>query len=129
MAALPFWGALWWYLAPVPGWPLREPVRALWLVLVYPLLEEAAFRGYIQGRLLTRPGWAAPLAGPLSRANIATSLLFALLHLPAHPWGWAAAVAVPSLLFGLLRERHGSIVPGLLAHVYYNAGWFWLFGP
>ena len=59
---------------------------------------------------------------PARIANTATTLVFVVVHLPAQPAAWAVAVAVPSLVFGHLRERFGSVLPAVAMHAYYNAG-------
>jgi membrane protease YdiL (CAAX protease family) len=38
-------------------------------------------------------------------------------------------VFAPSLVFGYFRERYGSIAPGAVLHVFYNAGYFLLVAP
>ena len=40
----------------------------------------------------------------------------------AQPPPWALAVPVPSLVFGHLRERFGSVLPAVFVHIVYNAG-------
>ena len=119
MAALPVWLAL----AAFGGGQLRAPAGAyawLSLVLVQPLLEEAVFRGLLQGQALRLT--AARRLGPLSWANLGCSVAFAALHLPTQAWPWALAVLPPSLVFGHLRERFGSVWPAVALHVVYNAG-------
>ena len=41
---------------------------------------------------------------------------------PSYTLVWALAVALPSLVFGHLRERFSSVLPAILMHVTYNAG-------
>ena len=113
---------------PSPAWILGDPVRALSLVVAWPLLEEALFRGGVQPALL-RTRWGAREAWGLTTANVATSALFAAAHLTTQALEWAAAAFVPSLVFGHFRERYGSIVPGAALHVFYNAGYFLLVAP
>ena len=140
-------GAGWWawlldaharlaLLAAVPVWlalllwgtgHLRYPVGVLaWtsFLLLQPVLEELVFRGILQGqalRLTTRHGQARRL-GPVTLANVLVTLGFVALHLRAQPLAWALAVAGPSLVFGHLRERFGSVWPAIWVHVIYNAG-------
>lgn len=123
-----FWTAWSLIAAPAfdPCWPLREPVRFLLPALVYPLIEELAFRGLLQEWLYQKP-WGARRSGPISRANWLTTLAFALVHLLYHEPLWAAAVVFPSLVFGYFRDRYQSIAPAIVLHVFYNAGYFWLF--
>jgi len=126
--ALVYWLVL--YMAtqvtPDPGWPLREPLRFLYPALLYPVAEELVFRGLIQdlAHRHVRP-WRL---GPLSHANLLTSILFTALHFINHPPLWAAAVFFPSLVFGFFKDRSGRLAAPILLHVFYNSGYFWLFG-
>ena len=114
------WGAL-----AEDGW--RGAWRLLVLAGLYPVAEEALFRGLVQGWLLDRP-WGRLHRGPLSLANGLTSVLFAALHLFTHPPLAAALVFFPSLVFGVARERTGGLAWPIGLHGWYNAGWFWIFG-
>ncbi len=109
-----------------PGWLVERPWRFLALVVMYPVLEELVFRGLLQGALL-RNGWGRRIAGPVSAANLAAALAFAAAHLLRATPAWAAAVILPGLVFGYFRERHG-VGAAIALHVFYNAGFFWLFG-
>lgn len=111
----------------IPGWVLVVPGRLLAVALVYPLLEEILFRGLLQGGLWRRP-WGRKSWGPVSCANLLTSLLFALLHTWTHPPLMAAAVLVPSLVFGWFRDRDGGLLIPVALHAYYNTGYFLIFG-
>jgi membrane protease YdiL (CAAX protease family) len=126
-AALLYWLALYLLLQPPLelGWPLREPWRFLYPALFYPVVEELIFRGLIQdmAHRHLKP-WRL---GPLTHANILTSLLFTALHFINHPPLWAAAVLIPSLLFGFFKDRTGALTAPILLHVFYNSGYFWLF--
>ena len=119
MAAMPVWLGLGMAVGErmqvVAGW-------SAWIsfVLVLPLVEELLFRGLLQGQLLRLS--SARRMGPLTLANIWTTMGFVALHLPAQPLPWALAVAVPSLVFGHLRERFGSVFPAMLMHALYNTG-------
>lgn len=112
---------------------LWEPISAptpwqeSWLLLLgftlwQPLVEELLFRGLVQGQLLrlSRGGRARYGVTP---ANAITSLLFTSLHFFHHPPLWAAAVIVPSVLFGYFRERHHSVYPAVALHVLFNGGY------
>ncbi len=126
-AALVYWLGL--YLltrqAPDLGWPLREPWRFVYPALLYPLVEELVFRGLIQdlAHRHLRP-WSL---GPLTHANLLTSLLFTALHFFSHPPLWAAAVLAPSLVFGFFKDRSGRLAAPIILHAFYNSGYFWLF--
>lgn len=110
------------------GWPdgatAGLDIAGLVAMLAWrPLLEELLFRGILQGQLgATR--WGGSSWAGVSVANALTSGAFVLAHLWAHPVAWAAAVIVPSLVFGLFRERHASIIPAVLLHCAYNAAYF-----
>ncbi len=123
-AAVPVWLGL----GLLAGPRMHAPATALaWasFVLVQPLLEELVFRGLLQGqalRWLATPAGQPRRLGPLTLANLLVTALFVVLHLRAQPLTWALAVAVPSLVFGHLRERLGSVWPAVLVHAVYNAG-------
>ncbi|MGA7801275.1 MAG: JDVT-CTERM system glutamic-type intramembrane protease [Gammaproteobacteria bacterium] len=127
-AAPLFWAAL---LAFVPheplqlSWPLHAPLAFLLPALVYPIAEEIIFRGALQewlgDHLPDRP------LGPVSLANLVTSVVFTSLHFIHHPPFWAAMVFVPSLVFGYFKDRTGALQAPIVLHVFYNAGYYWLF--
>ncbi len=120
-------------LAWQPATPFTQGETAQWgrlllLAGLYPLLEEWLFRGLLQPQLLTwRPLRARALG--LSGANWLASLLFGAAHLLAHPPLWAAAVIIPSLVFGAFRDRYQSVVPAIILHSFYNLGYFLMFWP
>ncbi len=106
---------------------LREsPWRFVAVVAIYPLLEEIVFRGWLQPSLAKHLQHRA-LPG-ISAANFVASSLFAAAHLIHQAPPQAFATFFPSLVFGHLRERFGSIVPCVLMHAFYNLGFFSLFG-
>ncbi len=104
----------------------ERPMQFAMLVLAYPVLEEFVFRGWLQPAFATRIRRGALLG--LSPANLVTSALFAAAHFLYHPPLMALATFFPSLVFGHLRERYNHVLPGIMLHAYYNAGYFWLFG-
>jgi len=118
LAALP----VWWALAPfVASDRFSGPAAVLAVTLFYPILEELCFRGLLQGWLMDRlAGWRR--CGAISLPNLLTSLAFGGAHLATQPVLWCAAIVLPSLVFGYLRERHGSVLPPIALHAYYNAG-------
>jgi membrane protease YdiL (CAAX protease family) len=93
------------------------------LVIWQPLVEELLFRGVIQGVLLGTKAGKASRWG-ISVANLTTSTLFVLVHLVNQPAAWALGVFVPSLLFGLFRDRTGSVWPPLAMHMLFNGAFF-----
>lgn len=123
-----FWAALLIATAqsPVWSWPFAEPLRFLMPALVYPVLEEIVFRGLVQEQMqrLLR----GRMLGPLSGANITTSVVFTALHFLYHAPAWAAAVLIPSLLFGYFKDKSGHLAIPIALHVFYNSGYYWLFG-
>jgi len=126
-AAMLFWFSLSQYV-PITSnimWPIVSPMAFILPVILYPILEEIVFRGmvleYCQKKI---PG---VLLFHISKANFITSILFTALHFIYHPPLWASAVFIPSLIFGFLKERHQSLIPPILIHVFFNAGYYWLF--
>jgi hypothetical protein len=122
VAGVAFWLALAW-LGVQP--PLAGAAALASLVLLQPLVEELLFRGLLQGWLRTWAWGRRQLAG-VTLANLAVSLVFSALHFIHNPPLWAAGVLLPSLLFGYFRDRHGSVLPAIALHVFYNAGYFLL---
>lgn len=96
-----------------------------WLscVLLQPVLEEVVFRGILQAELL-RTRWGGGRMGHVTVANAVCSVAFTGLHFIHHPPLWAASVLVPSLIFGGLRERHGTVAAPMAMHVLYNLEFF-----
>ncbi len=125
-----FWLGYWGFKQPViePFWPLRDPLPFLLLAFAYPVLEEIVFRGLLQGALYARP-FGRKRLGPLSWANLLTSFAFTGFHFFYHPPLWAVAVIFPSLVFGYFRDKYQSLLPPIILHVFYNAGFYWLFKP
>lgn len=107
------------------AWPLYSPLLFAMPVIVYPVVEEIIFRGLIQD--LVYRYLSSATIGPVTLANILTSVLFTGLHFIYHPPLWAALVFFPSLVFGFFRDSTGGIAAPILLHVFYNAGFIWLF--
>lgn len=122
-------GPLFWLNLYLIGQPLMGPPALLmWLKLslLMPVLEEIVFRGGIQSALYTKSFFSRSWFG-ISVANIVTSIIFAAMHFISQPPLWAALVFIPSIVFGWARDRYISIVPCILLHAVYNAGFVWLF--
>lgn len=128
LAGLGFWCGL---ALSVPLRPVSLPQLLSWpfgsLAIWQPLAEELIFRGFLQGQWLDCP-WARRTVAGLSGANGLTTALFVLGHFWQHPPLWALAVVAPSLLFGYVRDRCGSVYPAIMLHIIYNAGYFGLTG-
>jgi membrane protease YdiL (CAAX protease family) len=118
-AAIPLLLLMHLVLDPAGSAPERSAAVIVSFVLWQPAVEEVLFRGVIQGRLRETAIGQRRAAG-ITGANLLTSLAFAAVHGVHHPPLWALAVLVPSLVFGSLRDRHGSIYPGLALHMTYN---------
>lgn len=112
-------------LAPWFGVVVRVPSLAWQFLLLYPVLEELAFRGLVQGQLLRLPALARPHVTAISMANVLTAAAFAAAHLLREPWPWAVATFVPGLVFGWARERSGGVLAPMVLHVAYNVA-VWL---
>jgi uncharacterized protein len=123
-----FWLGLWLWL-PIHPITLAQVLSQAFLfrAILYPVLEELLFRGYLQGQLHQR-SWGQQGWGGLTLANCVTSLFFVAGHWWSHPPLWAAAVLLPSLIFGYCRDRYINIYPCIVLHVFYNAGYFGLTG-
>jgi len=108
------------------AWVLPEPDLApsVSFLALSGLVEEVIFRLLVQGELHRLMRGAYALFG-ISRANIATSVLFAALHLVHHPPLWALSVFIPSLVFGWAMDRYKSVLPPALLHICYNLLYFY----
>jgi len=126
-------GAIFWVLLPFLA--VVQPLPWLYVfslpffvaVLWQPTVEELLFRGCLQGWLLTH-GWGRHSFVGISIANLLTSIVFSGAHIASHSLPWALSTLFPSLLFGVLRDRSGSVFPPLAMHIIYNAGYFLLTG-
>jgi membrane protease YdiL (CAAX protease family) len=129
LAAPLFWTGLllWEGTAPDLAWPAHAPGNFLKLALVFPVVEELAFRGFLQGALY-KTAWGKRIRLGLSEANMLTSLIFALAHLFSHSPLWAGLTIAPSLVFGFFRDRYDGVMSPIILHIFYNTGYFWLFG-
>ncbi|MES1944454.1 abortive infection protein-like protein [Salinisphaera sp. PC39] len=105
---------------PLPAAREIDAVLVFSLVLWYPLVEEVAFRGGLQGWLRGHAVARRGLGG-VSLANILTSLAFVAWHGLYQGGGAALLVFVPSLIFGYFRDRYGTIYAALCLHAWYNA--------
>jgi len=128
LAALLLWlaGLAWLQPEIDPLWPVHAFQAFVLLGLAYPVIEELVFRGLLQGWLRERPRLRLSRFG-ITPANLLTSLVFTALHFINHPPSAAAAVLVPSLIFGYFRDRHDSVLGPVWLHCFYNIGYFWLF--
>ncbi len=87
-------------------------------ILVAPLAEELAFRGFLQPVLVRRMGVIAGIA--------LTAILFGMLHWEQNSksWAYAGMISLAGAAFGILRHFSGSTRTSILAHVAYNSTLF-----
>ena len=123
------WGFVAWVFELGPGFGsfTRWPLRAVAILLLFPILEEIVFRGLIQDYIsLKLSTWDKYLG--ITTANWLTTLLFCLTHFVTRSFIVALLVIVPSLLLGALRDRGFSIKALAAIHVYWNGGVYLLAG-
>jgi hypothetical protein len=117
-------------LAPLIIWPWVATGNHLanmgWLntlafFTLIPAAEEILFRGWLQGWLLQKR-WFTQLSMKVSRANVCTSLIFAIAHLWQHALILLPEYFIVSLVLGHFRERYRGIMVPILLHGYYNLG-------
>lgn len=124
VAALPFWGLLYWLHAPQD--PLAHLIsnigRFVLAAAVSPAIEEVLFRGALQEYLAKQIDFR--IRGPVSPANLVTSMLFAILHGIIWANLWALLVFFPSLVYGYFKDKTGALGAPIALHAFYNAGFF-----
>jgi membrane protease YdiL (CAAX protease family) len=86
------------------------------LVVVGPIVEELLFRGFLYGRLreLHAPVWLSVLL---------VSAVFGFVH---GQWNLAVDVFILGVIASLLREKTGTVWPGVVIHMMKNAIAFYL---
>ncbi len=99
-----------------------------WIYLLFILAwaglgEELFYRGYVQGVLRRRHGFAFAALTSAIFFGVRHATQLALLW-PAYPWGAAASWVVISFVFGLfmsfLYERSNSLHPPVIVHYLFN---------
>jgi membrane protease YdiL (CAAX protease family) len=142
------------WVIPAPSKNLIDELittpRAAWLigaysVLIAPLMEEIAFRGFLLPALATAYDWLALERTPaglqrwqnsamhstsaLVFAAVFSSVPFALLHAPqlSHAWGIVGVLYVVSLVLSFVRIRTHSVACSTLMHATYNFAFFAVF--
>ena len=116
-----------WFILGQPSLSGASVQLLLYGVVLYPVLEELAFRGFLQTWLLEKKLFRTAAFSGITRANLATSFLFAAFHLFNQPPIWAAMIFAPSLVFGYLRDRYEAVSPSIIVHAWYNLGFLLLF--
>lgn len=94
---------------------------AMFAVVIGPLCEELAFRGFLMP-LLVRSLGALP-------GVILTGVLFGSLHAPEYSWSWKHALLISAAgsIFGWVRYRTGSTAAATFMHSSYNLTQFVFF--
>lgn len=104
-----------------PRHSLPETVASLWMisrllgsVLVVPIVEELAFRGYLLRRLQKREFWSVPMSSLTFSSVMLSSLAFGLLH---QAWfaGFLAGVA-----YAYAGKIRGQLTDAVVAHAVTN---------
>lgn len=89
----------------------RNPFGVLSIALLAPILEELLFRGAVEGYLLrvsNNPWYAI----------IVSSLIFGVVHMNPAQIPFAFMLG---MVFGWLYWRTGSLMPGIVGHVFNNS--------
>jgi len=87
---------------------------AIFVVVIGPLCEELAFRGFLMPLLVRSFGPATGI--------VVTGLLFGSLHAPEYGWHWqhALLISIAGMVFGWVRFRTGSTAAAAFIHSTYN---------
>jgi exosortase E/protease (VPEID-CTERM system) len=105
------------WLSTLPAWAAAGwmACRALGAVVLVPIAEELAFRGYLQRLLVARDFWRVAPGQLTWLSFLATSVLFGLMH-----QRWAAA-ALAGAIYALLLYRSNRLSDAIAAHMATNA--------
>jgi len=111
------------------NWEILISQQFLTLAVMMPILEEIVFRGLVQGWCMNQR-WGGNKVFWITHANILTSIVFTAFHFISHTPLMALLVLIPSIVFGYFRDRyHGWLIPSIMLHCFYNAGYFLLYNP
>ncbi|PSW16527.1 JDVT-CTERM system CAAX-type protease [Photobacterium rosenbergii] len=114
-------GYVFWSLFPCNIITAKHRNTIAWfnILLIYPVLEEVAFRGTIQEELLKLSGLNEVHYG-VSKANFITSVLFAGFHIIYQPAWLVSLILLPSLVLGFFKERYATILVPIGLHILFN---------
>jgi CAAX prenyl protease-like protein len=104
-----------WQAVPVWGQTSWLALRVLGSILLVPVAEELAFRGYLLRRLVARDFVTVPFGQWTPWAVVVSSAAFGAIHA-----GWLAG-ALAGLLYAIVQIRGRSLAHAVLAHVASNA--------
>jgi CAAX prenyl protease-like protein len=116
------------FLVPAAGMPpalagLDTPMRVLWVssrvcaaILIVPIAEELAYRGYFMRRLVRPDFEAVPFSAVPMLPLLASAVVFGI----AHGVLWIAGIAA-GLAYGALLRARASIGEAVVAHATTNA--------
>ncbi|MBM1182289.1 hypothetical protein SAMN04490192_3301 [Pseudomonas lundensis] len=102
-------------IAWAPKWPAQGWLWLLNNLLLVTLVEEALFRGYVQGGLSR---WFKQLPYGQTLALVIASLLFGLAHFAAG-WQWMLLAGIAGLGYGL-AYRFGGLGAAIATHLGLN---------
>jgi membrane protease YdiL (CAAX protease family) len=87
---------------------------SIFVVILGPLCEELAFRGFLLPLFVRSLGAAAGI--------MVTGLLFGCLHAPEYSWSWrhVLLVSLAGSVFGWVRYKTGSAAASTYMHSTYN---------
>ena len=87
---------------------------AFFAIIIGPLCEELAFRGFLMPLLIRSLGAVAGI--------VATGALFGLLHAPEYSWSWRHVLLITAAgsAFGWVRYKTGSTAASTTMHAAYN---------
>ena len=93
-------------------------ILAVFGILIAPLAEELAFRGFLQPLMVRSLGVLGGIA--------TTALLFGKLHWEQNSksWAYVGIISLAGAAFGALRYISGSTRTAILAHIAYNSTLF-----
>ena len=104
-----------------PTWPTGVFENAAINLVLVGLAEELYFRGYLQERLThVWPDKWRWLGAPVGRAIVVASAVFALAHFVGEYVPARLGPFFPSLVFGWLRAKTGTIVSAVGYHAFCN---------
>jgi len=105
------------FFVDTPAWflPVWVILRIVGSVVVAPIVEELAFRGYLMRRLVARDFDQVPLSRWTPLAVLGSSLLFGVPH-----QRWILG-SVAGLVYAIAVIRRGRLLDGSVAHATTNA--------